>query len=436
VRGPRAVALLAALSGLLVPLLAAPAGASPAPPQRTWHADQIRAPEARSAGRDGDGVLVAVLDSWVDAFHRDFEGRVVTGADCTGGTCREGAPAPDRCMHGTHVAGTVASSSYGVAPRARVLPVKVLAYVPPGPGQREGSCNGTDRAVAAGIRYAVGKGARVLNLSLGTQVPGLGQSSAITAAVGEAARAGAVVVFAAGNSSVPLTDSYGGSALIVAATGPEGRLARYSQRGSGVALAAPGGDPPTLDQCSPERCVTSVFPDGRYAVAAGTSMAAPHVAGVAALLFAQDPGRTRQGVVDRLRSTARPLPGGEGGDGLVDAAAALSSAPAPAPPPGEQPAPPGAAATAQPGAAGGDTEAGALPQQPPLDGQGAPVEPEALPGEEPPPEAATAEGDGATDAAAAEPALPAGPPALALALILAAGLSTATAGLRIRTAPG
>ena len=158
---------------------------------------------------------MAVLDTWVDAAHRDFEGRVLVGADCTSGTCTQGAPPADQCDHGTHVAGTVASSSYGVAARASVLPVKVLAYdasaSPP-------ACNGSVSGVAAGIRYAVARGARVVNLSLGTLVPGLSSSSSISTAVAEAAQAGVLVVFAAGNSSVPVTDTYGGSALIVAAT--------------------------------------------------------------------------------------------------------------------------------------------------------------------------------------------------------------------------
>jgi subtilisin family serine protease len=442
VNRPRAGALVAALAAaLLLGGLAVPAAAAGASPQRTWHADQARVPDARAVGREGEGVLVAVLDTWVDAAHGDFEGRVVTGADCTGGSCREGVPAPDPCTHGTHVAGTVASSSYGVATKASVLPVKVLAYAPARPGS-PASCSGTVSGVAAGIRYATSKGAQVINLSLGTLVPGLSQSSAIDAAVAEAGRAGALVVFAAGNSTVPVTDTYGGNALIVAATGPEGRLALYSQRGSGVSLAAPGGDPPTLDDCSPERCVTSLFPNGKYAVAAGTSMAAPHVAGVAALLLAQEPGRGRQSVVERLRSTARPVPGGGAGAGLVDATAALG-APSSGPPPGGSPAPPpeqapppGPVEQAPPDgepAPGLPAAEGVAPPAP-LGADGVPVEPEPPPEAEPAaPEQPQVAGD--TDSAVAtgpDEALPPGPPALAVALLLTAALSTTLAGLRRR----
>jgi subtilisin family serine protease len=201
-----------------------------------------------------------------------------------------------------------------------------------------GECVGRPDDVTAGIRWAVRNGARVLNLSLGPDVPGLSSSSTIPAAVQEAARAGVVVVFSAGNASLPVTDSYGGSAVIVAATGRSGQLASYSQRGSGVDLAAPGGDPETPDVCTQADCVTSLFPGNRYSVAAGTSMAAPHVSGIAALLFGQNPKRSRQDVLDRMLSTARPL--ANAGRGLVDARAALGvqassrppgSAPAPAP---------------------------------------------------------------------------------------------------------
>ena len=319
----------AALTGCLALLAGTGLVASAALPavaatsvQQTWHADQARVPDARSAGRGGDGVLVAVLDSWVDRTHPDLAGRVLAGADCLGGTCTAGPASSDPCDHGTHVSGTVAATSFGVAPRATLLPVRVLAYDPP-----TGECVGRPDDVAAGIRWAVAQGARVLNLSLGPDVPGLSGSSAIPAAVAEAAQAGAVVVFSAGNASLPVTDSYDGNALIVAATGPSGALASYSQRGSGVDLAAPGGDPATPDVCTREDCVLSLFPGDRYSVAAGTSMAAPHVSGVAALLFGQAPARTREQVVQRLLITARPL--AQAGRGSLDARSALGVTNAP-----------------------------------------------------------------------------------------------------------
>lgn len=439
---PRRRALAAGAAALLALLVAVPAAAAGAPPQTTWHADQAHVPGARAAGHDGAGIVVAVLDTWIDAAHPDFEGRVQTGADCTTGTCRDGVPAPDECTHGTHVAGTVASSSYGVAPKATVLPVKVLSYSPPGAGQTEGSCSGSVASVAAGIRYAVAHAARVVNLSLGTLVPGLSSSSQIADAVGEAAAAGVVVVFAAGNSSVPVTDSYGGNAVIVAATGPDGSLASYSQRGVGVTLAAPGGDPPALGDCTAASCVTSLYPGGRYAVAAGTSMAAPHVAGIAALLIAQDPGRTRQQVVDRLRSTARPVAGGRAGDGLVDASAALGQPAASSAPTSALPQAPAAARSATPAPIGGAMRPGTsvpagdgravgtgVATAPPVAGAALPV-PLPVGG---PSADAPAVAPGTTPAAAGQPVaapgdFPSAPPVLAAALLATAGLSTLLVG--------
>jgi subtilisin family serine protease len=295
--------------------LAMPASAAGRSREITWHGNQIHMYDAQAPGRDGAGVVVAVLDGWIDRAHPDFEGRVLPGADCTSGTCVAGQTR-DPCTHGTHVAGTVASSSFGVAPKATILPVRVLT------DNGSGDCTGTPDNVAAGIRWATAQGARVMNLSLGASVPGVSKSKAIPDAVSDAAAAGIVVIFSAGNADLPLADSYGNNALVVAATGPSGQLASYSQYGSGVDVAAPGGQP-SGDNCSQATCVTSLYPDGRYAVAAGTSMAAPHVSGIAALLLGQSPSRSRSSILSRIKQTAHPLAGA--GSGLVDARAALGA---------------------------------------------------------------------------------------------------------------
>lgn len=318
---------------LLVPTAGAQAAALPATGgatlQKTWSSDQVRAPEARLRGRSGAGITVAVLDTWIDGAHPDFEGRVLVGADCVGGTCVPGERS-DQCDHGTHVAGTLASSSFGIAPRARILPIRVLAYDP-----ASGDCTGRPSDVAAGIAYAVSQGAKVLNLSLGADVPGLA-SGPLPKAVAAAVAQGVVVVFSAGNGNVPVADVYGGKALVVAATGPSGALASYSQRGQGVSIAAPGGDALHGNTCTREDCITSLYPGGKYAVAAGTSMAAPVVSAVAAMLFAQDPNRSGQAVRAQILRTARSLAGA--GAGLIDAAAALGVT-APPPPLGAPTAP-------------------------------------------------------------------------------------------------
>ncbi len=142
------------LAGLLTGLCAVPQAQAAARAQaKTWHGTQVKVYAAEAAGRYGSGVLVAVIDGWVDRSHPDFQGRVLQGADCTSGTCKPGQTS-DSCTHGTHVAGTVASTSYGVATKATVLPVRVLTV------DSNGDCTGTPSAVAAGIRYAVAQARR------------------------------------------------------------------------------------------------------------------------------------------------------------------------------------------------------------------------------------------------------------------------------------
>lgn len=293
----------------------------------TWNFTQAKVPSAQPLGKHGAGVTVAVVDTWVDHTHPEFGSRLIGHAYCVDGDgrCRANTRSPDRCDHGTHVAGTVASTRYGVASKAKLLAVQVLSY-----DQSSGSCSGSVEDVVAGIRYATASGAQVINLSLGALVAGLFQSSAVTTAVREAASAGAVVVFAAGNSTAPLSDDYGADAVLVAATGPNGSLAPYSSRGGAIDLAAPGGDDGSagLGACTRSTCILSTVPGGKYQLREGTSMAAPHVSGTAALLLAQNPTRGRGDVIASLRDTARPVAGVR--HGLIDATAALRlQAPAP-----------------------------------------------------------------------------------------------------------
>ena len=305
-----------------------PAWAAGTAVQPTWHGKQAHIYGAQGAGHGGAGVLVAVLDGWVDTAHPDFEGRASAGVNCVGGSCVAGQSS-DSCWHGTHVAGLVGSSSFGVAPKANILPVQVLS------GDTSGACTGTADDVAVGIRYAADAGARILNLSLGADLASASNNASIAAAVQYAVSRNALVVFSAGNNDAPMADTYGGGALIVAATAPDGRLASYSQHGTGVSIAAPGGDGTGPNKggkhsCTGQGdCVTSLLSGNRYGVAAGTSMAAPQVSGTAALLLGQNPGWSRDQVAKRLTSTARPL--AQAGAGLLDASAALG-VPASAPP--------------------------------------------------------------------------------------------------------
>ena len=306
------------------PLLAMPAALGAPPPEQrtTWSRTQAHVtPQAQSRGHYGAGVVVAVVDTWVEANHPDLAGRVLPGADCASGTCRPGLAPPDGCdPHGTHVAGIIGSATYGIAPRVTLLPVRALH----GPDEKD--CSATPRAVAAAIDWAVTHGAQVINLSLGSDTPGAASGTEITPAIRRATDAGVVVVAAAGNDDRSSADAYGGFALVVAATGPTGRLASYSQHGIGVNLAAPGGDAPG-SACTLGACVVSDWSDDRYAAIEGTSAAAPFVTGAAALLIAAHPGIARQAVIDRLEATAHPL--AAAGHGLLDVSAALAPLPAP-----------------------------------------------------------------------------------------------------------
>ena len=274
-----------------------------------WGLDNIQAEAAWTSAR-GAGALVAVVDTGVDLGHPDLAGQLVVFDDadmvepegnCTGGkkkgrTCEQDGP-QDENGHGTHVAGIVAAATgngigvAGVAPDAKVLPVRVL--------DEEGA--GFADQIAAGIRYATAKGADVINLSLGITT-GVDQVAKITgeldpiyAAIDEAVAAGIVVVVAAGNEPVPLCaePSAHPGVLCVGATDRNDMKAWYSNSSSSdTYLTAPGGQGSLL--CSEDIVSTYLrgaetfcdLPDG-YESVSGTSMAAPHVSGVAALLVSQ-----------------------------------------------------------------------------------------------------------------------------------------------------
>ncbi|AUI51956.1 S8 family serine peptidase [Arthrobacter crystallopoietes] len=327
----------------------------------------LRVPGAWDASR-GAGAVVAVVDTGI-TNHSDLNANVLPGYDmisdpamsrdgngrdadahdagdwygayeCGGNTGGAGSS-----WHGTHVAGIVAAVTgngkgvAGVAPGAKVLPVRAL-----------GSCGGYMSDIADGIIWAAGGAvpgvpanpnpADVVNMSLG----GSGTCSQTSqAAIDYAYNAGAAVVVAAGNENRDALNSNPANCehvITVGASGREGNRAAYSNYGPVVDVTAPGGDMST-DVSSG---IASTLNDGAttpgaesYFYSQGTSMAAPHVAGVAALMMAGSGGTmTPAAVEQRLKATARPLPGSctQGcGAGLVDAAAAVGSAPSPTPEP-------------------------------------------------------------------------------------------------------
>lgn len=313
-RGARIWVALGVAAAALAPVLAAsPAAAA----EQTWSTNAADVAGSADLAQGGRGVTVAVLDTWVEARHPDFGGRVRGGVTCSGGSCRPGSDTPDVCSpHGTHVAGIVAGRRFGVAPEATILPVRVLT-------DHNGQCTAESKDVAKGVEYAASHGAQVINISLGSTYPLTSSSDELTGAVAAAAAKNIVVVVAAGNGKASGSDLYGGSALVVAALGADGKLAGYSQRGPGVDLAAPGGDPGKPGSpCNPSVCVVSDWSDGGYAADAGTSMAAPYVAGAAALLLAQDPRRGRGDIAATLLGTAKKIPAPVGA-GALDVLAAV-----------------------------------------------------------------------------------------------------------------
>lgn len=270
-----------------------------------WNLRMIGAPAAWQVAT-GAGSTIAIVDTGVDLDHDDLKNKVVGHVNCIGagtlGMCKEGGSAgQDDNGHGSHVAGIAAAATdngtgvAGTAPDASILAIKVL--------QSDGSGSAED--VATGIKYAADHGATVINLSLGNEAQaifGPDFQGALTYAFNK----GALPVIAAGNDFVlPSTGST--NAIIVGALNRQGVKATYSNIGTAQwAIMAPGGDlGDTNSSCeSAPVSVLSTYLDG-YACLAGTSMAAPHVAGAAAVLRGM--GLTAQQTVARLLSTGRDL---------------------------------------------------------------------------------------------------------------------------------
>ena len=351
----RALGALAATAAACTALttLAPPASAAAAPNDpyyaKQWGPQQVRAEQAWDTSR-GRGAVIAVVDSGVDLGHADLKGKLVRGATFVGGcnpSCGNGdwrGPdgEPDGDEHGTHVAGIAAAATgngvgmAGVAPDAKIMPVKVL---------EEGSGSFVD--IAHGIRWAADHGADVVNLSLGA-TQGLqvlvqgGVLTDVQDAIRYATGRGVAVIAAAGNDAVPLcnTPAYDAGAMCVVATDKREAKAAYSSGGVDpelLTVSGPGGS--LLPSCGEDVVSTVPLGSGRstscgyttaYDEYAGTSMATPHVAGVAALLAAQ--GRSVQGIYDALTATARqPMTEQRGvftpvfGYGIVDADAAVAA---------------------------------------------------------------------------------------------------------------
>jgi len=328
-------------------------------------------PDAWDTTTGNSDVVIAVLDTG-SLPHTDLAGQTVSGYDfisttfvsndgdgrdadptdtgdaTTAGYCFSGSSADSSSWHGTHVAGTIGAASNngagvaGVTWGSKIQHVRVL-----------GRCGGYTSDIADGIRWAAGltvsgvpnnaTPAKVLNLSLGGQ--NVCTSGSVTQlAVNDAVANGAVVIVSAGNSNADAANFSPASCsgvITVAASNRAGGRANYSNFGSTVEITAPGGASPlnpdgvlsTLDSGS-----GAAVNDNSYYYYQGTSMSAPHVSGIAALLFSANHDLTNSYLTpaqinDKIASTARTFLTGTGSDcntsicgaGHIDAADAVSA---------------------------------------------------------------------------------------------------------------
>ncbi len=323
-----------------------------------WHYPLINLPQAWDITTGDNSVVVAVIDTGAILSHPDLQGRLVQGYDFVldpsnaldgdgiddnpadpGGSLLSGRSV----FHGTHVAGTIGAASNnisgvsGVSWGASIMPLRAL-----------GAQGGTSYDVMQAVRYAAGlendsgtvpaQRADVINLSLGGYASSLAEQQLVT----EARNAGVIIVAAAGNdnSSAPFYPaSYNGVVSVSAVDISRGK-APYSNFGSAIDVAAPGGNssqdingdgnPDGVLSTAGDESSGSIQPDYRFLN--GTSMAAPHVAGVAALMKTVNPGLT-PAIFDNLLASGQltedlGAPGRDDvfGHGLIDAHRAVVSA--------------------------------------------------------------------------------------------------------------
>ncbi|MEU7032821.1 S8 family serine peptidase [Streptomyces sp. NPDC046237] len=284
---------------------------------------QIGTPKAWEAGLTGKGVKVAVLDTGADLGHPDLAGRVAESKSFI-----EGQEVADRDGHGTHVASTVGGSGAGsegkekgVAPGATLAVGKVLSD--------EGS--GTESQIIAGMEWAAKDiDAKIVSMSLGSREGSDGTDPMAQAVNSLSAETGALFVIAAGNSGAPGTIGSPGaadSALTIGAVDSADEAAYFTSQGPrfGDQALKPDLSAPGVDILAARSQLASGT--GLYTTMSGTSMATPHVAGVAALLAEKHPDWTGAQLKNALMSSSKPLTDSAYalGAGRVDVAAAIAA---------------------------------------------------------------------------------------------------------------
>lgn len=258
----------------------------------------------------GKGVTIAILDTGIDRRHTMLRAAYAGGVDfvdddndpsefANGLDDDSDGNIDEAYGHGTHVAGIV----HVVAPEARLLAVRVL----------DADGRGDIQAIAAGVRWAVAHGAKVINLSLGS----LTRADALQNALEEAEDKGVIVLASAGNwgSDTPVEfPARSTHVAAIAAVDANANPATFSSYGRIIALSAPGVG------------VRSTYPGNQYRLWSGTSMAAPFVAGTVALLAEMHPSWNLVQMMERISETVQPVVGDNGdfGAGALDAGAALT----------------------------------------------------------------------------------------------------------------
>ncbi|MFX3623379.1 MAG: S8 family peptidase [Ectobacillus sp.] len=270
-----------------------------------WNLPAISTELGWDITRGAKDVEIAVIDSGIDLNHPELSHRLIKGYNIL---AENGQPNDDN-GHGTHVAGIIASETNngegiaGITWYNPIMPIKAL--------NAEGYGNSFD--VAKGIVWAADNGADVINLSLGNYQP----SAVLEQAVNYALQKNIVLVAAAGNDNTgqPSFPAALPGVIGVAAVGGDGSRAQFSNFGDHIDVAAPGVDIP------------STYIGGRYAALSGTSMAAPHVSALAALIRSLNPDMKNTEVADIIMKTAKETgPAGRDvyyGNGIIDIVKAL-----------------------------------------------------------------------------------------------------------------
>jgi len=291
----------------------------------------IQAQDAWTLTTGTSSVTVAIIDSGIDRNHPEFAGRISSGYDFIDGD----TDPQDECGHGTHVSGIIAASGNnamgiaGMAWNVKIMPVRVL----------NGYCFGSTSDIAEALVWASERGARVINLSLGTSAPSTLMENGVYFAYAH----GAAIFAAAGNAGFP-TIFYPAAypqVMAVGATDINDLHADFSNTGTALDLMAPGSDILSTTPYGPFYYETLLGTSRQFGTLSGTSMAAAHASGAAALLASMPQFDTPDKIYEALTGTGLDLdtPGRDDntGYGLIHSFAALSYTPSPAPPPPPQP---------------------------------------------------------------------------------------------------